>query len=478
MRMTVVSHAGLLVETGGKQLLCDPWFVGSCYWRSWWNYPPVKQDLVDRLKPDWIYITHIHWDHFHGASLRRFPPDTPIFVPYDRYTRIRDDLAKSGFTDVRELFHGRRQELTGELALTSYQFSPLTDSALVVECEGQTILDANDAKFMGGPLNHILRNHPKVDVALRSHSSANSRLCYEYYEAPDEEGDDVEGYLRAFWAFMYRVKPRFAVPFASSHCHLHRDAIKYNDHIQTPSIVADYMTRFKEEHPFDTQVAVMTSGDSWDSNTGFDITPSPYLLDREAGLARYAEEKRASLERTYAREARSHVGEKLARTALVAFANAVPAVARRRFRGRPIHFEVVAGEDRTFYRFDLHARSVELVPAASVAPTAMRVVAPAAVLKQALAMNMFGHAAISKRLRFRATRADMPLLRSMEELLSLYEFECLPLKKLFSARTIASYGARWREVVLYVRLALGLLRGVALRQQEEQLLGGYVIKRS
>jgi hypothetical protein len=34
----VLSHAGLSVTGSGVNLICDPWLVGSCYWRSWWNY--------------------------------------------------------------------------------------------------------------------------------------------------------------------------------------------------------------------------------------------------------------------------------------------------------------------------------------------------------------------------------------------------------------------------------------------------------
>ena len=88
MRFRVLSHAGLQVRAGGKELLCDPWVLGSCYWRSWWNYPPVPQALPAELRPDFVYLTHLHWDHFQGPSLRLFPKDTRFIVPYCRYDRI------------------------------------------------------------------------------------------------------------------------------------------------------------------------------------------------------------------------------------------------------------------------------------------------------------------------------------------------------------------------------------------------------
>ena len=66
MEFKILSHAGLAVSAAGKTVVCDPWLVGSTYWRSWWNYPPPSPELLASLKPDCIYITHIHWDHFTG----------------------------------------------------------------------------------------------------------------------------------------------------------------------------------------------------------------------------------------------------------------------------------------------------------------------------------------------------------------------------------------------------------------------------
>ncbi len=59
MRFQVLSHAGLLLEGRGVSLLVDPWLVGSSYWRSWWNYPPVSPELVANLRPTHIYLTHV-----------------------------------------------------------------------------------------------------------------------------------------------------------------------------------------------------------------------------------------------------------------------------------------------------------------------------------------------------------------------------------------------------------------------------------
>jgi L-ascorbate metabolism protein UlaG (beta-lactamase superfamily) len=66
-----LSHASFLMGYSDKRIMMNPWLIVSCYWRSWWNYPLVERDLVDDLKVDAIYITYVHWDHWHAPSLKK-----------------------------------------------------------------------------------------------------------------------------------------------------------------------------------------------------------------------------------------------------------------------------------------------------------------------------------------------------------------------------------------------------------------------
>ena len=81
MRFTVISHACLYIEHKDIRLLIDPWIFGSCYWRSWWNYPEVSRTLLETINPTHIYLTHLHWDHYHGPSLRKFHDIDPTISP-------------------------------------------------------------------------------------------------------------------------------------------------------------------------------------------------------------------------------------------------------------------------------------------------------------------------------------------------------------------------------------------------------------
>ena len=91
--LKMLSHASASVSYGGKTILMDPWLLGSCYWRSWWNYPPVKPELKSNLKVDAIYITHVHWDHWHGPTLKKlFSKDTLIITHDEPNTRSVNDM--------------------------------------------------------------------------------------------------------------------------------------------------------------------------------------------------------------------------------------------------------------------------------------------------------------------------------------------------------------------------------------------------
>lgn len=472
MFFQTLSHAGLRVKAGGKELLCDPWVVGSTYWRSWWNYPPVPQALVDSLAPDFIYLTHLHWDHFQSASLRRFPRDTPMLVPYDRYERMVRDLATIGMTNVRELRHGERAELAPGFTLTSYHFAPFVmDSAPVIEADDVVLFNANDAKLAGGPLRQVLKRHPRIDFCFRSHSSANARACFHTTDGEDRGGDDNGHYVRSFALFMAAVRPRYAIPFASNNCLLHDDVYAMNDLVQTPQLAKDHFERFARERGLSTQIQVMVPGDSWETERGFEIQDNDWFDDRPAKLEQYRARVAPALGRQTAKEARTAVSLKTVERFFGRLARNVPAFATGKLKGSEVLLVARAGNKRGGFAVDLHGggRVREVAPG-RFGEFDMRIEFPAVVLRQALAMNMFEHAGISKRVHFFATRAAMPKLKRFVAILNLAEAEVFPLRANLNARAVRALLPRWREGLLYARVLVDLARGISLPEIEEKYL--------
>jgi len=469
MNFQILSHAGLIVRSRGKTLVVDPWAIGSCYWRSWWNYPPVDPSLIQNLAPDVVYITHSHWDHFHGPTLRKFRPNTLIAIPFERSTRMKRDLKEMGFTNVMEVPHGRTFEIAPDFTMTPYQFaSPWGDSALVVEAEAVKLFNANDAKFMGGPLDQILRRHGRFDFAFRSHSSANDRVCYRFTDRPNLEEEDRSVYAESWFNFMKKVGPRYAIPFASNHCYLHKDVVEFNKIVETP---IDVKTHVEMRGGLgDTEVVIMVSGDSWDSSTGFDISKNDFFATRNAKIREYARSKEKTLLRTYQMEDRIKVTKPEVVRFFGPFFKSVPRSLRKYFKRKPIVLCAKYGENKEYFVIDIYGRTVTEIPETQLPTNPIIYETTARILKQAMAKNMFGHLGISKRVVYRLRYEDAKYLGRFKQLLSAYEYEALPLSRLFSPRTLRAYVRRWREILLYIRLAKGLRAGRSPHELETQFL--------
>jgi UDP-MurNAc hydroxylase len=465
MEFQILSHAGLRITQSGKTVLFDPWLIGSTYWRSWWNYPPVEKSLVDELvalKPAYIVLTHIHWDHFQGPSLRKFPKDTPIIVPWGGARRMKRDLNQIGFKHVIEMRHGASLQIAPDFKITSYQFSPFMDSGLVVECGETVLFNANDAKFMGGPLAHILKRHPRIDFVLRSHSSANARASYTFTDSPAKAPDDNDRYVREFAAFASKCGARFAIPFASNHCLLHREAYAFNASVTTPVRVRDYCQEAMAggESGRWPEVKVMLSGDCWSAGSGFKIADKPWFTEREGLLAAYAREKAPVLEAYYQTEARTDLPLTLMQRYFAAFSHALPRLVRRQFKGHPVTY-VVHGKRSVAFEVDLHTGRVREFEATLVNDTdhPLQIRTSALILRQCVTLNLFLHLGISKRVTYRCTVAGAKTMWLLDFMFNMYESEMLPLRKLLGPRNLMTWLPRWRELLLYASIVLRKLRG-------------------
>src|SRR5262245_1025816 len=83
----VLSHACMLARFGNASVLVDPWLLGSCYWRSWWNFPEAVFDPDEVRAVDAVILSHIHWDHWHGPTIKRLLRDRPFIVADEPHTR-------------------------------------------------------------------------------------------------------------------------------------------------------------------------------------------------------------------------------------------------------------------------------------------------------------------------------------------------------------------------------------------------------
>lgn len=461
MKFQILSHAGLLIESQGTVLITDPWIIGSAYWRSWWNYPPVSQDLVDSLRPNYIYLTHIHWDHYHGPSLRKLGKNTHIIIPETPGLRMRRDLEQMGFHNITELRHSESLQLANDFKITSYHFSPFLDSVLVIETEGMTLLNSNDAKLMGLPFRQLLKNHPKIDFVFRSHSSANSRLCYEFIDSPTMTYDDTTRYAKDFAHFCIATKAKYAIPFASNHCHLHKDVFHFNELVVTPFQVKQY---FADNHITQPEIKLMLSGDTWSSEEGFIISDNTYFSDRAHHLKLYQENNQHILDQFYQREDEASIDLKTMNRYFKPFFASLPFIIRRFFKNHPIYYILHNARGKRYFCVNIYRKEVSELDHIDNQAQSIQMLVPTFVMRHCLIASLFSHLPISKRIKYRMHTKDKKFVLIYNMLINLYEYELVPLKNLFSKRMFRIALFRWREGFLYLSIIMKLMIGKKMVQ--------------
>ena len=453
MQIKVLSHACLLISTHKTSLIIDPWLLGSCYWRSWWNFPEPELDPTELGSVDAVIISHIHWDHWHGPTLKRLFKGKPIYVPDEPGLRSERDLRSIGFDRVHRIPHGKTVKI-GDMSITMHQFGLyLNDAAIVIEADGVRILNANDAKIAGLSLRGLLAHHGKIDFALRSHSSANARVCYKLQGREDFRGDDREHYFRAFHAFMEVVKPRYAVPFASNHCHLHDDVYDLNGYISNPLQLREFV---QGKGASGWSMAMMLPGSSWSKDGGFKLRDEACFNNLPAELAAYRQRMLPILQAYVDYENAVQVTE-------TTFSRFQKFLSELRFsKAASGHFRItVRWPDGRFATrlLTLPEKKLELTPATMKSEGGIpNLLFPAVVFRDAVVKNMFHHAAISKRCEFiGSTEADLERVRAFFATLENAEHGSNPMRWPYVRRLLTGYFRRWRELFVYAH-ALWLLR--------------------
>ncbi|MDC1371398.1 MBL fold metallo-hydrolase [Flavobacteriaceae bacterium] len=466
----ILSHATLQVSIEEKSLLVDPWLIGSCYWRSWWNYPPLNNININDIIPSAIYITHVHWDHWHGPTLKKFlDKNVEIITHLEPNERSYKDLVDFGFKNITLLKHGQKYSI-GKIKITPYQFGLfLNDSALVIETPNYKILNANDCKIAGASLEQIKNKHKNFDFALRSHSSANDRVCYKI-KGSNKVFDDSMHYTRSFKLFMDNVKPKYAIPFASNHCHLHKDVINFNNIINDPF-------KLKKELQLlgglkSSKLMVMLAGDSWSSKKGFKINEKNehYFSDKENQISQYAISVEESLNKYYTVESKLRLNNRVIKV-FESQLLSIPKFFKRNLKNWKVCFHLHGGKKNYYLMIDAYNSNITEINENIFNESNSKVISPLSVFSSAVNQNMFHHSGISKRNKYIFNdENNLKKWEILNDLLEKIELGVFPLKLSYLKRLVLNYLLRWREIFVYAKAFILLKKGYKIYDVEEKIL--------
>jgi UDP-MurNAc hydroxylase len=450
MKFTIIGHACLFIETGAETILVDPWLSGSCYWRSWWHFPPNTPIRKEFLNPDYIYLSHHHFDHFHYPSLRRISRTAQVLIPKFGVDVMRGELTGLGFHDVTELPHGDVLTLPGGARLASYQYGP-DDSALVVEREGVVFADLNDCKIGGESVRPLLKAFGAPTFFFKSHSFAQAYPnCYTFADPADAQYMRPEDFLATFIGEAREMRPRYAVPFASMVAFLHPDSRQCNQYaVQPPAVVA----AANASDIADTTTAVlMIPGDSWDSGAGFALQENDYYTNRDQWIERLAAGNEAKIAEEERAAAVVRLPFETFSDFFTEFLMALPPFISLMLK-EPIAFHMPT-DSRPWWVLNFRRREVQRL-SEKPADCASVIRMNEAMLADAIAKNVVGFTHISMRIRIELAAGGAPSDLLFWGLLAVGELGYLPLHRMLTPRAIGVLWRRRAEVRSMLRSMVG-----------------------
>ena len=179
MQVTSVGHAGFRIDTRAGNILCDPW-RNPAYFASWFPFPDNSGLDWDALGDcDYLYVSHLHRDHFDPKNLREHVnKDAVVLLPDYPVEDLRRELEKLGFHNFFETTDSVKHRLSGPkgelevmiIALRAPADGPIGDSGLVVD-DGETVaFNMNDARPVD--LDVLAADFGDVDVHMLQYSGA------------------------------------------------------------------------------------------------------------------------------------------------------------------------------------------------------------------------------------------------------------------------------------------------------------------
>lgn len=451
MKFKIISHACIYIEHLETRLLIDPWILGSCYWRSWWNYPNPSRELIESLKPTHIYITHLHWDHYHGPSLRKFENLKPkiIFPKHFNKRMVSDCLRDFNFQQISEIDHGKNYKIGDDFFITSYQFNPINvDSSIVIEADDVSILNCNDAKVFGLSLNQLLSNHKKFDFVLRSHSSASPIPHCIRGSNPEKSSRSPIEYANDFISFGKATKGKYLIPFASSHFYLHPKTKKFNKFYSDPKFVQQ---TFYQKTNNNQHCVLMPSGSSWSKENGFELINHDYSLINKH-IKESIEENKTKLETYLKKESKSLLNKNAFKKYYTKFLNSTKFPLRLNFR-----FGFLINEKKTNNQFLCIIDGIEKKTNVFTIKKEYEIYKfhLSFVIKtspnifndcnQKIMHNTFGASKLLEIILIN-NHAEKNLNKYLS-IIDFYENDCLPISRLFSLRNLSIILKRWREIL-------------------------------
>ncbi len=271
MDIQFISHASVIIKSGGIKLWTDPWITGKAFNNSWslLGSPYYSEEMLHDI--DYIWISHEHPDHFNFATLESLPEEfksrVTVLFQTQNSDRVFCELKNFGFKNFKPLTNRKRVYLSEQLYVYCFQ-AHFGDSCLGVSNGKELIFDINDAELSASEAKKILGElGGHIDVVLNQFSLAgyHGYMDFDKY-LPVYAEEKLQRLLRNH----RELKANLTIPFASFVYFSCEDNKYMNSYANSPKKVYDFLQANGVHCLFLSEGDVYRLGDKVNDNKGLE----------------------------------------------------------------------------------------------------------------------------------------------------------------------------------------------------------------
>ena len=232
MKFKFISNAcGEFEGSKGTRLLMDPWLDNGVFEGSWCHYPPLVTKHSDLQDVDFIYLSHIHPDHY-DERFFDYDKEKPIIILDNKYNFLENNLRKKGYKNILKI---KDQETLKYKEFSITLFEPfvnnvfhesalgnLIDSAIVIEdLDGTKAFNANDNTPDKSACEMLKKRFGIFDLAMINYNSAGPYpSCFSNFSLEkkiDEHKKVLKRNIYHLISCCNILKPKVVLPFAGAY---------------------------------------------------------------------------------------------------------------------------------------------------------------------------------------------------------------------------------------------------------------------
>jgi UDP-MurNAc hydroxylase len=239
LKVTYLQNASIIIDNNGEKILCDPWLIDGCYYGSWHHYPKFEFNAKEFDDIDYIYISHIHPDHFDIRTLENLKKDIPILIHEFPQKYFKEKIEQLGF-NVEEIPNNKRTKLgktwiniiaadncdpsiCSRVFGCNFEFNKFgtnqIDTFSVIDNDEQVIVNSNDCPYEIGEnaARMISKQYSNVDLLLVGYTGASDYPCRYDFDDTEKKNEAKKKKLKRLQNaidYVNLINPKFYLPFA------------------------------------------------------------------------------------------------------------------------------------------------------------------------------------------------------------------------------------------------------------------------